>query len=82
MDKRIAKASKVPFVISSICLGRDTVYGLCGCFVWHTGGHKNQEYASIRELLIAIGPSIAFAFLHMLAYTWSTVEEGIGAFHD
>ena len=56
MGERIAKASKVPFVISFICLGRDTVCDLCGCFVWHTGGHINQGNASIKKFLIAIRP--------------------------
>lgn len=69
MGERIAKASKVPFVISFIRLGRDIVCGLCGCLVWHTGGHRNQGYASIGKLLIAIGPSTTFVFLHTLAYT-------------
>ena len=80
MGERIAKASKVPFVIRLVRLGKDTVCGLCGCFVWHTGGHKNQEYASIRKRLIAISPSATLVSLHLWA-TWWTVVEGMEAFH-
>lgn len=41
MGERIAKASKVPFVIRPIRLGRVAICELFGCFVWLTEGHED-----------------------------------------
>ena len=67
MGERIAKASKVPFVIRFVRLGRVAVSGLFGRFVWLIEGHKTEWDAPIRKPLIAIGPSTILVFLHLLA---------------
>lgn len=47
MGERIAKASKVPFVIRFFSLGKVAVCGLSGYFVWLTEGHENEEHGPI-----------------------------------
>lgn len=69
MDERIAKASKVPFGISSVPVGRVTVCGLFCCFVWLTESHKNEEHAPTRKPFIGTVPSTILVFLHILAYS-------------
>ena len=42
MDERITKASKVPFVVRFVRLGKAAICRLFGCFVWLTEGHKRK----------------------------------------
>lgn len=64
MGKRIAKASKVPFVIRFAPLAEK----LFGCFVWLIEGHKSEGDAPTRKPSIAICRNTISVFLHMLAY--------------
>ena len=82
MDDRIAKASKVPFLIRFVRLGRVAVRGLFGCFIRLTEGHRNEGDAPVRKPLIATGLNTILVFVHMLAYTWSTLVERMEAFQD
>ena len=48
MGERIAKASKVPFVIRFVRMGGVAV---CVIRVWHTEGHKKEGDAPLRGFL-------------------------------
>ena len=65
MDERIAKASKVPFVIRFVRLGRVAFCWLFGCFVWLTEGRENGGNAPIRKSLIVFGLITISVYLHI-----------------
>ena len=56
MGERIAKASKVPFVIRSVRLGRVAVCELFGCFIGCIEGYIDVEDALTGGSLITMTP--------------------------